>query len=60
MSYKSLQYLLRKLKVSIFWQIKQKFENLTVKVAMVKSASNVFFFDKIEDFTSIDFALRLM
>ena len=42
MSYKSLQYLLRKLKVSIFWQMKQKCENLSVTVAMVEIVCNIF------------------
>ena len=59
MSYKSLQYLLRKLKVSIFWQMKQKCENLSVTVAMVEIVCNIFF-DKIEDFAKINFELKLI
>ena len=43
MSYKNLQYLLRKLKVSIFWQMKQKCDILSLKVVIVKSVCIIFF-----------------
>ena len=49
----------KKLKVSIFWQIKQKSTNLILKVVMVKNVYNIFF-DKIEDLSKINFAQKWM
>ena len=59
MCYRSLQKLIRNLKVSIFWKIEQKFENLSVKVIMVKSVYYIFF-DRIADFAKNNFVLKLM
>ena len=41
--HRSLRQLIKKLKVSIFWQMKQKCENLSLKVFMIKSVCVIFF-----------------